>query len=161
MDKTQVLIAALEGAPDIIIGLVREVPPQNLKRRPSPNKWSAHEHACHISTGDTAYLSRLELMLSDPSPYIRAMVPSPEEEAGSLLSIDVDEALDRYVRERARLVKRLKELSGEDWQQTAEHEEYSHYSVLIMFRQLLLHEMLHAYRIEELLLKKGWEETSS
>lgn len=90
---------------------------------------------------------RLELMLSDPAPYIRSMVPSPEEEAGSLLNIDLDEALDRYVRERARLVKRLKELSVEDWQRTAEHEEYSHYSIVIMFRELLLHEMLHAYRI--------------
>jgi uncharacterized damage-inducible protein DinB len=153
----QTLIAMLEAAPDIIMSLVREVPPQNLKRRPGPDKWSAHEHACHISTADAVYISRLELMLSDPSPSIRSMVPSPEEEAGSLLNIDVDEALDRYVRERARLVKRLKELSVEDWQRTAEHEEYSHYSVLIMFRELLLHEMLHGYRIEELRLKKGWE----
>jgi hypothetical protein len=48
------LIASLEAAPGIIIGLVREVPWQNLKRRPAPNKWSAHEHACHISTGHTA-----------------------------------------------------------------------------------------------------------
>jgi hypothetical protein len=161
MSNTQTLIAALEGAPDIIIGLVREVPSQNLKRRPSPDKWSAHEHACHIAGADTPYLARLELMLSDPSPYISSMVPSPEEEAGSLLNLDLDEALDQYARERARLVKRLKELSAEDWQRTAEHEEYSHYSVLIMFRQLLVHEMLHAYRIEELMLKKGWEGTSS
>jgi hypothetical protein len=96
-------------------------------------------------------------MLSDPAPYIRAMEPSPEEEAGLLLQIDLDEALDQYVRERARLVKRLKELTVEEWQRTAEHEEYSHYSVLIMFRQLLLHEMLHGYRIEELMLKKEWD----
>lgn len=157
MNNTQTLIAALEGAPEIIIGLIREVPPQNLKRRPAPDKWSAHEHACHISTADTAYLSRLELMLSDPSPYIRSMLPSSEEEAGSLLNIDLDEALGQYARERARLVKRVKELSMEDWQRTAEHEGYRHYSVLIMFRDLLLHEMLHAYRIEELLLKKDWQ----
>jgi len=26
-----------------------------------------------------------------------------------------------------------------------------------MFRHLLMHEMLHAYRIEELMLKKDWE----
>jgi uncharacterized damage-inducible protein DinB len=73
MNNTQTLIVTLEGAPDIIISLVREVPPQNLKRRPSPNKWSAHEHACHLSTGDTAYLTRLELMLSDPAPYIQRL----------------------------------------------------------------------------------------
>lgn len=154
---TQKLIATLEAAPGIIIGLVREVPPQNLKRRPAPNKWSAHEHACHISTGHAVFLSRLELMLSDPHPQIKSMEPSPDEEAGSLLNVDLDEALGRYVRERALVVKRLKELSAEDWQRTAEHEAFSHYSVYIMFRHMLMHEMLHAYRIDELMLKKDWE----
>lgn len=38
----------------------------------------------------------------------------------------------------------------------AEHGEYSHYSVFIMFRHLALHDFFHAYRIEELLLKKEW-----
>ena len=156
MDDALTLIATLQSAPRIIIGLVGEMPPQNLKRRPSPTTWSAHEHACHISTADTAYLSRLELMLSDPEPYIKSMLPSADEEAGSLLNTDLDEALDRYVRERARLVERLRELSEGEWQRTAKHEEYSHYSVFIMFRDLLLHEMLHAYRIEELMLRKDW-----
>jgi uncharacterized damage-inducible protein DinB len=156
LDNAQTLIATLQSAPRIIIGLIREVPTQYLKRRPSPTKWSAHEHACHISTADTAYLLRLDLILSDPAPYIKPMLPSADEEAGSLLNTDLDEALDLYVRERARLVKRLKELSEGDWQRTARHEEYSHYSVFIMFRDLLLHEMLHAYRIEELMLKKDW-----
>jgi hypothetical protein len=154
---TQKLIASLEAAPDIIIGLVHEVPPQNLKRRPAPDKWSAHEHACHISSGDAAFLSRLELMLSEPHPQIKSMEQTPEEEAGSLLSVDLDEALSGYVRERALVVKRLKELSAEDWQRTAEHEAFSHYSVYIMFRHLLIHEMHHAYRIDELMLKKDWE----
>jgi hypothetical protein len=155
--ETQTLIASLEAAPGIIIGLIREVAPQNLKRRPAPNKWSAHEHACHITIGHDVFLSRLELMLSDPHPRIESMAPSPDEEAGALLSVDLDEALDRYVRERALVVKRLKELSAEDWQRTAEHEAFSHYSVYIMFRHMLIHEMLHAYRIDELMLKKDWE----
>ena len=155
--ETQTLIASLEAAPGIIIGLVREVAPQNLKRRPAPDKWSAHEHACHISTGHTTFLARLELMLSDPHPQIKSMEQTPEEEAGSLLSVDLDEALAQYERERALVVKRLKELSAEDWQRTAEHEAFSHYSVYIMFRHVLMHEMLHAYRIDELMLKKDWE----
>lgn len=156
MNHTQPLIAALAGAPEIIIGLVREVPPQHLKRRPGQNKWSAHEHACHITTIDAPYLARLELMLSDPSPQITPMSATPEESAGALLNADLDEALAFYVRERARLVERLQQLSETDWERTAAHPEYSHYSVWIMFRQLLLHEMQHAYRIEELRLKKDW-----
>lgn len=156
MNKLQPLIVALAGAPEIILGLVLEVPPQHLKRRPSPNKWSVHEHACHITTADAPYLVRLELMLSDPSPQITPMFPSPDEEAGALLNVELGEALALYVSERAHLVERLQQLAEDDWQRTAAHEEYSHYSVWIMFRQLLLHEMQHAYRIEDLRLKKDW-----
>jgi len=157
MSDTTTLITSLENAPGVIIPLIREVPVRYLKRRPAPAKWSAHEHACHLATADAPFLARLDLMLTAPAPHIKAMFPSPEEESGALLSVDLDEALDQYVSERAGLVRRLKELSAQDWQRTAEHEEYSHYSVWIMFRHLLTHEMFHTYRIEELLLKKDWD----
>ena len=155
--NTTTLISALETAPGVIIPLIREVPPQVLKRRPSPAKWSAYEHACHLSQSDAPFLARLDLILSTPEPYIKSIENSPEDEAGAMLEIDLDESLDRYVRERAALVERLKKLSPDEWQKTAEHEAFDHYSVFIMFRHLLNHEMLHAYRIEELLLKKDWD----
>lgn len=155
--NTSILISALEIAPGVIIPLIREVPPHILKRRPSPAKWSAYEHACHLSQSDAPFRARLDLILSTPEPYIQTIENSPEDEAGAMLEIDLDESLDRYVRERAALVKRLKKLSAEEWQKTAEHEAFDHYSVFIMFRHLLNHEMLHAYRIEELLLKKDWD----
>ncbi len=157
MSDTTILISALETAPGVIIPLIREVPPQILKRRPGPAKWSAYEHACHLSQSDAPFLARLDMILSTPVPYIKSIDNSPEDEAGALLDIDLDERLDTYVRERAALVKRLKKLSADEWQKTAEHEAFDHYSVWIMFRHVLNHEMLHAYRIEELLLKNDWD----
>ena len=157
MSNTAILISALETAPGVIIPLIREVPPRILKRRPSPTKWSAYEHAVHLSQSDASFLARLDLILSSPAPYIKTIENSPEDEAGAMLDIDLDESLDRYVRERAALVERLKKLSPDEWQKTAEHEAFDHYSVWIMFRHLLNHEMLHAYRIEELLLRKDWD----
>jgi hypothetical protein len=38
MDDAQTLTATLQSAPRIIISLIREVPPQYLKHRPSPTK---------------------------------------------------------------------------------------------------------------------------
>ncbi len=157
MNDTTALISALGTAPGVIIPLIREVPPQILKRRPSPAKWSAYEHAIHLSQSDVAFRARLELILSTSEPFIEVIENSPEDEAGAMLEIDLDESLDRYVRERAALVIRLKQLSPDEWQKTAIHEAFDHYSVWIMFRHLLNHEMLHAYRIEELLLKKDWD----
>lgn len=157
MSDTTILISALETAPGVIIPLIREVPPQILKRRPSPTKWSAYEHACHLSQTDGPFRARLDLILSSPAPYIKTIENSPEDEAGAMLEIDLDESLERYVRERAALVERLKELSPEEWRKTAVHEAFDHYSVFIMFRHVFNHEVLHAYRIEELLLKKDWD----
>jgi hypothetical protein len=157
MSDTTTLISALETAPGVIIPLIREVPSQILKRRPSPAKWSAYEHAVHLSQSDAPFLSRLEMILSTPEPFIETIHNSPEDEAGAMLEVDLDESLDRYVRERAALVERLKRLSPDEWQKTAVHEAFDHYSVSIMFRHVLNHEMLHAYRIEELLLKKDWD----
>lgn len=157
MSDTTSLMSALETAPALIIPMIREVRPQILKLRPSPAKWSAYEHAIHLSQSDVAFRARLDLILSEPEPFIKTIENSAEDEAGAMLEIDLDASLKRYVRERASLVERLKKLSPAEWQKTAVHEAFDHYSVFIMFRHLLNHEMLHAYRIEELLLKKDWD----
>jgi len=156
MDHFSIIVDSLERAPEIVLPLVREVPVEILKRRPRPGKWSAHEHACHLATIHPVMLGRLELMLSDPRPRIVPYFPSAEEEDGALLKLNLEEEMQRFIDDRRRLVQRLKALSPADWERTAEHDEYSHYSVFIMFRHLAMHDMFHAYRIEELLLKKDW-----
>jgi len=157
MSNTATLISTLETAPGVIIPLIREVPPQILKRRPSPGKWSAYENAIHLSQSDVAFRARLDLILSVPEPFIEVILNSDEDEAGAMLDVDLDESLDRYVLERTSLVERLKKLTPDEWQKTAVHEAFDHYSVFIMFRHLYVHEMHHAYLIEQLLLKNDWD----
>lgn len=157
MTDTTTLISALATAPGVIIPLIREVPPEILKRRPAPGKWSAYEHAVHLSQSDVAFRARLEHILSTPEPFIEVIENSAEDEAGAMLEVDLDESLDRYVHERASLVARLKQLSPEEWHKTAVHEVFDHYSVFIMFRHLYVHEMHHAYMLEQLMLKNDWE----
>ena len=156
MSDTATLISALETSPGVIIPLIREVPPWILKRRPSPATWSAYENAVHLSQSDASFRARLDLILSTPEPFIEVIENSAEDEAGAMLDVDLDESLERFARERATLVERLKQLSPDEWQKTAVHKAFDHYSVFIMFRHLYVHEMLHAYRIEQLLLKKDW-----
>src|SRR4051812_25056652 len=119
MSDTAKLISALSTAPGVIIPLIREVPPQILKRRPSPETWSAYENAVHLSQSDVSFRARLDVILSTPEPFIKAIENSHEDEAGAMLDVDLDESLDRYQRERAALVERLKTLSLDEWQKTA------------------------------------------
>jgi uncharacterized damage-inducible protein DinB len=152
----QDVVDALERAPSLIIPLVLELPEGLRKRRPSPGKWSAHEHACHLAAVQPMFFDRLELMRREEHPAIRSYLPDREHSPDALLEVDLDDALARFRRERTLLVARLRQLQPADWRRTAAHEEYSHYSVFILFRHLVMHDMLHAYRIEECLLKKDW-----
>ena len=140
----------------IVLPLVREVPPSVLKRRPTPGKWSVHEHACHLAQADDLYARRLDQIMAEPAPVITPYDPGRDEPDDVFLRMDLDASLEQYDRNRKLLVNRLRKLTSEDWGRTAEHGEYSHYSVFIMFRHLALHDLFHAYRIEELLLRREW-----
>ena len=156
MHDTAAVIDALERAPSLVVPLVREVPPSLLKRRPATKKWSAHEHACHLAQVDGLFLRRLDQILIQPEPIITPYDPGHDEPDDLFLRMDLESCLKQYVEGRGVLVARLRELAPEVWQRTAEHGEYSHYSVFIMFRHVALHDFFHAYRIEELLLKRDW-----
>ena len=150
------IVEALRRAPEIIVPLVREVPPEILKRRPAPDRWSAHEHACHLAHVHALFFERLEQMLREPAPVIQPYLPGEQDPDDLLMGVDLAEALERYTADRARLVARLRRLAPADWTRSARHAEYREYSVLIMFRHLAFHDFLHAYRIEELLLRPDW-----
>jgi hypothetical protein len=149
------LIMTLERGPMLIIPLIREVPVEHLRVRPSPQKWSAHEHACHLATVHGLFSERLDRMLTEEDALIKPYDPK-DEAPDALMGMDLDAGLLQYARERGVLVERLRALAPAQWERTGRHPEYSHYSVFIMFRHLALHDMLHAYRIEELMLKRDW-----
>jgi uncharacterized damage-inducible protein DinB len=152
--KVARLLDQLARAPSFVIDLVNEVPSDRLKRRPIPSKWSAHEHACHLAGVQPLFMDRLDLMLRETSPVIRPYNPADDDAEDALLAVDLAEAMSRYQSERADMVKRLHDLTPSEWDISASHPEYTSYSIFTMFRHLALHDLYHAYRIEERLLER-------
>jgi predicted alpha/beta superfamily hydrolase len=153
LNEPQAVLAALESSPTILVSLLREAPAELLRRRPLPGKWSIHEHACHLAACEPLYLERLGRMLAEDHPAIPPVGNSPEDEAGALLEIDLGEALARFAGMRAELVARLRALAPEQWERTGDHPAYERFSVFTLARQGVVHDLLHAYRIEQLLLR--------
>ncbi len=158
MDRaaTDNVIDALERAPAIVIPLARQAPRETLRRRPPSQKWSIHEHVVHLADVHSLMVRRLDVMLSGAEPVIRSYDPGRDDPDDRLLQLDFEEGLARYPRDRIDLVDRLRRLTVTEWRKTARHEEYNSYSVFTMFRHLALHDFFHAYRIEELLLRRDW-----
>jgi hypothetical protein len=156
MFPTAELLSALEFSPRIIVSMVHEAPVEIIKRRPSSGDWSIHEIACHLARVHPLFFYRLDLMLREDYPLIKPYNPGEDETPDALLSMDLEATLEQFVQERSRLLNRLRKLSPQEWARAAEHPEYARYSIFIMFRHLALHDQMHAYSIEELLLKKDW-----
>src|SRR6478609_9060948 len=107
METVDPVIDALARAPEIVVPLVREVPPALLKRRPAPDRWSAHEHACHLAVVHALFFERLDYMLSDPHPVITPYHPGKQDADDRLLQLDLDQSLQQFVTDRSKLVTRL------------------------------------------------------
>lgn len=156
MNTITAVIDALERAPALVVPLVRQANPGILKRRPHPGEWSIHENACHLAEVHPLFFARLDLMLAARHPTIQPYDPGRDDPEDALLTLDLEKSLGRFAADRARLIGRLRALSADDWARTAEHGEYNAYSVFTMFRHLALHDLHHAYRIEELMLRRDW-----
>ena len=149
---------ALDNAPALLVPLIRDVPSAWCKRRPLPHKWSAHEHFCHVAALESRFRARLEKMLAEDDPELEPFYPAPEDEAGGLLAIDLEEAIERFTRERGELVARLRDLPLEAWVRPGRHPEYALYTIFGLARHIVLHDSLHGYRIEDSLRRQEWPE---
>jgi hypothetical protein len=155
-EQVDAVLDQLARGPVFVRQLIYEVPPELRKRRPAVGVWSAHEHAVHLAAICPRVVARLEQMLRDPSLPVEDYEPSRDDPDDALLKLDLDSEMDRFDRERALLVERMRLLTPDQWAIEVAHTGYSHYSVYIMFRHLALHDLYHAYRIEERLLRKDW-----
>jgi hypothetical protein len=155
-ENIQAVLDQLSRGPALVRQVIYEMPAELRKRRPAPGMWSAHEHAVHLAVVQPIMMKRLEDMLSTRKLHIKSYQPSRDEPDDALLKLDLDTELIRFDRDRAAMIDRLIELTPQQWAITATHDEYSHYGVFIMFRHVALHDLHHAYKIEERLLPKEW-----
>ena len=156
MHSPEEVLAQLARGPGLVRALVADVPPSDLRRRPRERKWSAHEHACHLALMEPRWAERAERILREERPTIVNYEPDADEAPDRLLAMDLGAALDEYERGRVALVARLAALPEAAWAREAVHTGHARYSLFLMCRHAALHDMLHAYRVEESALGTHW-----
>lgn len=152
------IIEQLSRGPEALRSVLADVPEADLKRRPQPGRWSAHEHACHLALMEPLWAARVERILAEETPTILSYEPDADEPEDKLLNMDLTRALDAYDGARQKLVARLKRLTSAQWQRAAINTAHARYSLFLMCRHAVLHDALHTYRIEESALGTHWPE---
>lgn len=150
------VIDQLARGPDVLRSMLADVPAADLKRRPAAGRWSAHEHACHLSLMERVWAARVERILSEDNPEFVSYEPDQDEPQDQLLNMDLAEAVDAYDKARHQLIARLRRLKSGQWQRVAVNTAHARYSLFLMCRHAALHDALHTYRIEESALGTHW-----
>ena len=148
------ILSCLEKTPEILAGLLTQIPGDLLKTKRLEHSWSIHEHACHIATGDgIGVLDRLRLFFDEECPVF---LPLSGESfpPDHLMKMNLDQAIDGFFKERAEVVRRAKFLDASLLEKEGKHPEYGIFTPYVMLRHRLMHDYYHMYRIEDLWLAK-------
>ncbi|MCE9498967.1 MAG: DinB family protein [Leptospira sp.] len=152
MNDRDQIVSCLESSPIILRNLIKSVPESILKVKRIRNKWSAHEHACHLAEAQPMMISRFKRFRDEENITIQPYIPGKTTPAGELMEKNLEDSLNMFATLRTQLLSLIRNLDSSIWVKKISHPEYIEYNPYIFLRHILMHDYVHMYRIEELWL---------
>jgi uncharacterized damage-inducible protein DinB len=147
MDNRSLLIGRLAQHIEELKGFTEGLSGEELRKRPSVNKWSLHETAIHLVEVQDVFIERLTRMLVEEKPEIAPFIPDKAREDGLYLLEDLPERMAVFERQRTTLIALLRTLTDVQWRLEGVHPQVRHYTVEKCMEALVRHEEHHFYRM--------------
>src|SRR3989475_7566489 len=117
------LIDRYARGPALLKAALAKIPPDALKWRPEPKRWSAHEIVVHCADAETNAHMRLRYLIAEPDPVIVGY-----DQDGWALAFDyhahpLDLALATVEAVRAKTLPLLQRMTAQDWPKTGRHTD--------------------------------------
>lgn len=148
------MIRNLADGPLLLKDLLKEIPEDQYKVQRIPNKWTIHEHVCHLADIEMMMYDRLLTFKNVDYPVFQPFLPGTNVGDEHLIKENMNKALERYSEHREKMVQLARSFGPQDWIKEASHPEYEVYTPKILIRHMLMHDHLHFYRIEQLWLTR-------
>jgi len=152
MREVDAILSAMKESPVILRGLLKKIPEERLRFKRFPDKWTIHEHACHLAEVQPVLIERFKILDEQSDPQVQPYLPGVNIPDEHLIDMNLGEALASFTELRKELISLVNDFTDATWQRPVLHPEYEIYNGLILLRHVLMHDHLHMYRIEELWL---------
>ena len=144
------LLEGLSQTPRLLKELILEFPEEKRIEQVMPGKWSLHEHAVHMAISDVyGFQKRLRQFLEEDVPVIEPLSGDTFDK-DFFIKKDLMNALDDFFPMRQETIELAQQFPNGLLDKRANHPEYEVYTPYIMLRHLLMHDMYHMYKIEDL-----------
>jgi len=128
------------------------VSPADLRRRPSPDRWSIGEIVAHLADAEIVIGYRLRLMLGSPGTSIVAYDQERWASSGHYDVRDPRKSVELFRVLRAANLALLESLDAEQWAHCGVHSERGPESVEDVVRMTAGHDLNHLRQIEQIVL---------
>jgi hypothetical protein len=116
--------------------------PDGLTTRPSDDRWSALEYACHVRDVFVLYDQRLEMMLSDDDPVFPNWDQDVSAAEGRYNEQDPVQVAADITAGASRLADRFDGVSGDAWQRTGNRSDGARFTGE-SFARYMVHDPIH------------------
>jgi len=143
----QVVLEALEAAPQVVEDAVQGLSEAQMAQTPKPGEWSIRDVLFHLLVTQELLGWRVERMLAEDNPTLKGVAAWAAESQASLTTTAM---LEQYRLSRQASVDLLRQMSVESWWRTAQHEEFGSVTILQQASYFAKHERSHLPQIAAL-----------
>ena len=144
------VLSKLRETPKALASLLGAVPDEVLRRKPSPEKWSVLEIACHLRDVEQLFVERYAKMANHDRPALRMI--NQDELAVALKYNEDDPAAARreFQALRAETMALLSALAQQSWQRIGLHPRRGEFSIAAQVELHVSHDANHLAQIRAL-----------
>ena len=143
----QDLIRRYAEGPALLRKALGRVPPEALKFRPAPGKWSVHEVIVHCADSETNAHMRIRYLLGESNPMIIGYDQDEWARVFNYHDLPLEPAMATIEAVRANTVPLLRSLPDSAWAKTGTHSEVGSYGVEKWMETYAEHLEVHARQI--------------
>ncbi|GCE08441.1 DinB family protein [Dictyobacter aurantiacus] len=143
------LIDTLEQTHQTLVRLAAHLSDAELDFRPDPEAWSTREILAHLVDDEMFVMrTRLERMVKEENPVLASHDEKKWYRQRNTARDAVDELLSDFAIQRAASLGILRLFRAEEWERTAYHPEYNHFTTERWVEDWIEHDHIHIRQIE-------------
>ena len=145
----------LAATPNRLLRLVRGLTEKQLRKPPSPGKWSISQLVCHLSDAEVVFAFRLRMAVAQSGCPLQAMDEQKWAAGLGYQRADVRRKIQLFAAMRRDHLTLLRSLRRGDWERYGMHQERGKETIERMAQMYAGHDINHVRQIEQIRKQSG------
>lgn len=129
IDEQHELLKTLRSTPLVVERLLRGLPDDQVRERPSEGEWAIIEVVAHLGDTDERTIERIRRILEEDEPMLEPYDQAALAVERNYIGMDLAEQVRRFADLRAEHVRLLEALDDAGWQRPGIHGEHGRVTV--------------------------------